>query len=118
MQSWATQQSFVSSDAVIKSDLVGIDAGIAGRDLSGLRTDCVGFSADIDQIYATLPAPDPTVTGELNIAFTRYWGPGAQLCYGANSLTSAKMATFERYLRLGRAIYAEAESRIASYGVH
>ena len=117
MQSWAMQQNFVSSDALIKSDLVGIDAGIRLRDLSGLRTDCVGFSADIDQVYATLPTPDSTVTSELNIAFTKYWGPGTQMCYGADSFLSAKMATFERYLRLGRAIYVDAESRIASYGV-
>jgi len=118
MQSWATQQNFVSGDATIKSDLVGIDAGIGLRDLVGLRTDCVGFSADVDQIYATLPTPDSTVTSELNIAFTKYWGPGTQLCYGADSFSSAKMATFERYLRLGKAIYAEAGSKIASYGVH
>ncbi|HUY06327.1 MAG TPA: hypothetical protein VMU99_03590 [Acidimicrobiales bacterium] len=118
MQSWATQQNFVSDDASIRSDLVGIDAGIRLRDLAGLRTDCVGLSADADQIYSTLPSPDVTVTNELNVAFTKYWGPGAQLCYGARSFSSAKMATFERYLVLGRAIYAKAESRIASYGVH
>ncbi len=117
MQSWATQQNYVSADSQIRSDLAGIDAGIRLRDLSGLRTDCVGFSADIDQVYATLPTPDATVTNQLNTAFTKYWGPGTRLCYGAESFSSAKMVTFERYLRLGRAIYAEAESRIASYGV-
>lgn len=117
MQSWATQQDFVNADATIRSDLTGIDAGIRLRDLSGLRTDCVGLSADSDQIYATLPTPDATVTNELNVVFTKYWGPGTQLCYGAKSFSSAKMATFERFLGLGRVIYAKAESRIASYGV-
>lgn len=118
MRSWASDQNYVGADTTVREDLANIAAGLRLRDLEGLRTVCVGFSADVDQIYASLPAPDRSVTHELNIALTKFWGPGAQLCYGATSLASAKMAAFERDLKLGEAWFAEAESRIRSYGVH
>lgn len=117
MQSWANAQSYVSAESTINADIAGITAGIRQHDLKGVRTDCVGFSADADQIYSGLPAPDRTVTDELNIAITKFWGPGSQLCYAAKSFFSDKFTTFSHDLRLGEAIYAEAESRIHSYGI-
>jgi hypothetical protein len=118
MQSWANDQSYVSAESIVKADLAGIAAGIRLHDLRGVRTDCVGFSTDIDQIYGGLPAPDRTVTNELNVAITEFWGPGSESCYAAKSFANAKFITFRHDLRLGEAVYAEAQSRIHSYGIH
>ena len=117
MQAWASAQNYISAESTVSSDLKGIAAGIRLRDLQGVRTDCVGFSTDIDQIYGGLPAPDRTVTNELNVAIAQFWGPGSEACYAAKSFSSAKFITFEHDLRLGEAVYAEAESRIHSYGI-
>lgn len=118
MQSWASAQGYVNADATVHQDLVGIAAGIRLRDFNGLRTDCVGFSTDLDQIYGGLPAPDRTVTNEVNIALTKFWEPGAEQCYEARAYSDPRIAAFRRDLRLGEALFAKAESRIRSYGIH
>ena len=117
MRSWADAQNVTTSEGYIRSDLRGIDAGVRTRDLRGLRTDCVGFSADVDQLYASLPSPDRTLTDILNRAATSYWGPGAQVCYGLTSWSGSHYVTFQRDLRLGTIYFDRAATRLRRFGI-
>ncbi len=117
VQQWATDQSYGEAEANVTEDLAGIATGIRLGDLRGVRTDCIGFNTDIDQIYSSLPAPDGSVTNDLNLAITKYWAVGAQDCYDSKSFDSAKFKGFQRDLKSGKAIYDRAESILHGYGV-
>lgn len=118
MQSWASAQNYTSDEQVISSDLSGIDAGLRLHDFLGVRTDCEGFYTDADSIYSSLPAPDATVTNDLNVAINTYWAPGSLACYDAPSFTAKGMAVFRGDLKKGEVFYQKAESIVHSFGIH
>jgi hypothetical protein len=118
MQGWANNQSYPAAESTVAEDLSGIKAGIRLNDLPGIKTDCIGFNTDLDQIYQALPAPDVTVTNDLNEAITKYWSPGSQTsCYSSSSITSAKFKKFQSDLSLGDVWYRKAEAIIHGFGI-
>lgn len=119
MQQWASSSdvNYTSAEMTISSDLLGIAAGLRRDDFRGLQTDCDGFYADAGAIYGGLPAPDATVTNELNVAVNQYWLPGALSCEHAQSLRSKDVRVFQRDLQRGNVIYAQAEKIIHGFGI-
>lgn len=102
---------------MVRSDLSHIGAGVRANDLLGVRTDCVGLNADVDQLYASLPAPDPTLTAQFNRAAVTYLGPGALACYRLRSLSGPRYVAVANDFRHGAALLDQAAARLRRFGV-
>ncbi len=103
--SWANAQSYGAIEQNLNADLVDLHNGIKDHALTQLHTACEGFKYDLGSAYQILPAPDATVTNDLNVAISQYLAPGATLCTGATSITSRSYLTFLHDLALGTAVY-------------
>lgn len=113
---WAVGASYDADNSQILSDLGNLAAGYSERQLLPLRTACEAFGVDVDALYGNLPTPDETLTNELNDALTTF-GAASLKCYDSASFSSPSFRSYLAELARGKALYARARQRLASFGV-
>lgn len=110
LSGWAAAANMSGNDALLTSDVAHLRAGIARHELKAVRTACEAFSADASTADGELPAPDQTLTNELNTAYEDDYRAGLD-CYRAPSFSSPPFRRFQSELSAGVAELHRAEAR-------
>jgi hypothetical protein len=108
LAAWASQATYGSNNALLRTDLEEIASGIAQDELVPTRTACDGLGTDAANAIGELPTPDNKLTNELNAAYSDLVN-AAQSCSEAPAFASPD---FTRYRR--RVAAADRELTLAS----
>jgi hypothetical protein len=116
VQEWASQASFSANNNQVVSDVLLVrKADAQGTGLQFL-TDCGGMASDVGTAYEQLPAPDQTLTNDLNNAYTLI-GNAAQACSATHNVHSAVAEKSLEQIAQGMNDLKASQTLLASLGV-
>lgn len=113
---WASLYSVVSDDQLVVQDITAIRLSLDEGRLRDVTSNCAGLVFDSGTAYDNLPAPDNTLTDELNVAYVDFTDAGTS-CSAVRSLDSRRMKAALRTITTGLLSLDEAERRLAADGV-
>ena len=114
MASWVKQSNFVSNASSVFLDAQHSAHALrqANASSSDLHTLCAVLLDEVNQINASLPAPDRQSTALLSNSYTDL-GAAANLCYKAGHDAAARARALAR-LSLGVSFLSEGSARVAT----
>ena len=116
LQAWANNATYSADVSQINEDLTALQNGLREHKLLALRTECEGFSVDVETLYGELPTPDQTITYELGYALPGYYS-AARDCFDSPSFTSTQFRSYEELMKKWGVTYKKALSQLRAYGV-
>jgi hypothetical protein len=113
---WASGATVISNDQLVVQDIAALQRSVKEGLIRYVTTNCAGLVTDAGTAYGNLPAPDNTLTDELNVAYEDFANAGSR-CATAQNVHSRKVTGALRTISEGVVSLDAATRRLASYGV-
>ncbi len=117
VREWASIASVSSNDELIVQDVSAIKLSLRARRLKDVTSNCSGLVFDTGTAYGNLPAPDNTLTDELNVAYEDLAAAGSS-CAWARRLGSHRITAALATIDAGLVSLDKAGRLLASDGAH
>lgn len=117
VRQWASISSVSANDKLVVQDIAAIKRSLRVRQLKDVTSNCSGLVFDTGTAYGNLPAPDNTLTNELNVAYEHFANAGSS-CAALDSLRSSRMKTALVSIAAGVVALDKATRLLAADGVH
>jgi len=117
VREWASIASVSSNDELIVQDVSAIKLSLRARRLKDVTSNCSGLVFDTGTAYGNLPAPDNTLTDELNVAYEDLAAAGSS-CALARRLGSHRITAALATIDAGLVSLDKAGRLLASDGAH
>ena len=102
---------------LVAQDIAAIKRSVRAKELKDVTSNCSGLVFDTGTSYGNLPAPDNTLTNELNVAYEDFVSAGSS-CAAAGTLNSGRITSALATIALGVVSLDRATRILAADGVH
>ena len=117
VRQWASLSSVSANDTLVAQDIAAIKRSVRAKELKDVTSNCSGLVFDTGTSYGNLPAPDNTLTNELNVAYEDFVSAGSS-CAAAGTLNSGRSTSALATIALGVVSLDRATRILAADGVH